>query len=218
MSQVIRNRWFLWLAAGASLWLSASAEGQTLPERLAPPQKFEMPPLPRVAAPQSHPLRGADKVPPHLWGLPFGVFPGSPTVLAPEQLRSARARPAIDVPLLAAESDPARPSYPALPHGAKSLNPSTDPQRVAALARFAMPPEAVTRPSDDPTSQPAYLLITRPVPLAQANPAPLLRLSIPDPFEQIRVIQLRPAPADAELPEAARDRPSPKLPEPTPVK
>jgi hypothetical protein len=140
-------------------------------------------------------------------------------VLSPELTRGAWPRPAVDAPLLATETDPARPAYPSLPQGLKSLVSSQNSQHAAVLARFAMTLEPATKPSDDPTVQPAYLLITGPVPLAAANPAPLLRLANPDPFEHLRAIRLAQPPPDADAPEAARDRPPPpKLPEPTPVK
>ena len=218
MIRMIRIRCFLIVVAAIAL-LQNIAVAQTLAERLAPPQKCDVPALAGVETPRPRAVRGADKVPAHLWGLPFGAFPGSPTILTPEQTRGAWARPAVDAPQLAAEHDPARPAYPALPQGPKSLVSSVNPQVAAVLGRFAMPLEPAARPSDNPAALPAYLLITGPVPLAAANPAPLLRLAIPDPFEHLRAIRLPQPPTDADTLEAPRDRPPlPKLPEPTPAK
>ncbi len=85
---------------------SSTANAQLLPERLVPPQKFSIPALPLADQPVARRPAGADKIPSHLWALPFGTFAGSPTALSNERLPADWRCPVLDLPALTAEPDP----------------------------------------------------------------------------------------------------------------
>ena len=142
-----------------------------------------------------------------MWALPFGTFPGVPTVLATEQRPANWKRPALDVPGLASESDPTRPLFPIQPVSPRAYASAPNPAQSPALARFPIPAEPLVLANEDPSASAAFAVLTVAVPLATPNSVPLLRLSIPDPFEQIRTIRLAAAPVDADDPVTAQDRP-----------
>jgi hypothetical protein len=96
---------------------------------------------------------------------------------------------------------------------------SNDPNRPPALDPLPRAPELAPRPGEDPSAPSAYRLITATVPLAPSNSAPALRLSIPDPYEQVSVIRLTQFPVDNDAPAASLERPTlPKLPDAAPAK
>lgn len=186
---------------------ASTASAQLLPERLVPPQQFAIPPLPMIEQPAARRPMGADKLPAHLWTLPVGAFPGSPTALSSEQLPADWQRPHLDLPMLASESDPTRPAWPRQPVAPSAFALAADPLKAHVLDRFPLPSEVSARAVEDPTSAVAHALITLAVPLATPNAAALLRLAIADPFEHLRAIRLTNPPADFDAPDAARELP-----------
>ena len=193
--------------------VSSMAEAQLLPERLVPPQQFTLPPLPSIEQPRSRPLIGADKISPHLWKLPWGAFPGTPVTVPHEQWSADWRRPVLDVPPLATETDPVRPTFVLQRFSPTSHVSSPDLRQVPKLDRFPVFVEPAIRTADDPTAPSVHGLLTTSVPLAAVKPVPLLRLAIPDPFEQLRAIQLSNPPPDVDTPQASQERPPlPKLP------
>ncbi|MBC8115550.1 MAG: hypothetical protein H7062_14290 [Candidatus Saccharimonas sp.] len=199
--------------------VSSTANAQFLSERLVPPQQITMPTLPMTAQPAPARTFGAEKVRSHLWSLPFSAFPGAPTTLTHERLPADWRRPVLDVPTLASDSDPLRPVFPQQPVASRAYVSSPNPLQTPALARFPLPTEPAVKLVDDPGSDSAHRLLTSAVPLATPNPATFLRLSIPDPFEQLRVIRLANPPADSDGPDASQERPPlPKLSDVAPPK
>ena len=199
--------------------VDSTANAQFLSERLVPPAQFAMPALPMTSQPAPPRTFGAEKVRPHLWSLPFGAFPGAPTTLTHERLPADWHRPVLDVPTLASDSDPLRPAFPQQPVAPRAYVSSQNPLQTPALARFPLTPEPAVKVTDDPSAGSAHALLTMAVPLATPNPATFLRLSIPDPFEQLRVIRLANPPADSDGPDASQERPPlPKLTDVAPPK
>jgi len=186
---------------------SSIASAQLLPERLVPPQQFMIPALPMTEKPSARSPAGADKLPAHLWALPMGAFPGSPTAIATEQLPADWKRPVVDAPLLASESDPPRPAAPRQPIAPSAFALAADPMKTHTLDRFPLPTEPPTRAVDDPTGASVHTLITLAVSLASPNAAPFLRLSVADPFEHLRAIRLAVPPVDSDLPDVTRELP-----------
>ena len=192
--------------------VSATANAQFLADRLLPPQQITMPVLPQCTQPVAPRLFGADNVPRHLWALPFGTFPGTPVALSHEKLPADWRRPAIDIPLLAAEADPVRPVFPRQPVSPRAYVAAPNPLQTPTLDRFLPVTNPNVQLAEDPSSGLAHELLTVAVTLAIPNPATFLRLSIPDPFEQLRVIRLANPPADADGPATSQERPPlPKL-------
>lgn len=218
MNPMLQSR--LIAVALIALGMTAStASAQLLPERLVPPQQFAIPPLPMTEQPAARRPTGADKFPAHLWTLPVGAFPGSPTALSLEQLPADWRRPVVDIPTLASESDPSRPTSPRQPVAPNAFALAADPLKAHTLDRFLLPTEVPTRAVDDPTSAVAHALITLAVPLAAPNAAALLRLTIADPFEHLRAIRLANPPSDSDAPDATRELPPrPQLSAITPPK
>jgi hypothetical protein len=186
---------------------SSTARAQLLSERLVPPQQFSIPSLPMIEQPVARRPAGADKLPAHLWTLPFGSFPGAPTSLSVEQLPADWRRPVLDVPTLASESDPTRPASPRQPVAPSAFALAADPSQPHTLDRFSLIAELPVRANDDATAAVAHALITLAVPLAAPNAAPLLRLAVTDPFEHLRAIRLTNPPADSDAPDTAREVP-----------
>ena len=199
--------------------VASTANAQFLAERLVPPAQITMPTLPMTAQPAPPRTFGAEKVRSHLWSLPFGVFPGAPTALTHERLPADWRRPVLDVPTLASDSDPTRPVFPQQPVSPRAYVSAPNPLQMTALGRFPLSAEAAVKVADDPSAGSAHVLLTAAVPLATPNPATFLRLSIPDPFEQLRVIRLANPPADSDGPDASQERPPlPKLTDIAPPK
>jgi hypothetical protein len=142
-----------------------------------------------------------------MWSLPYGAFPGAPVALATEQRNANWQRPALDVPSLASETDPAVPTTPRQPIAMRAFVSSVDPTKPPQLARFPLPNEPLVRADENPGAASEFTLLTTPVALATPNSAPLLRLSIPDPFEYLRIIRLANPPTDSDDPVATQDRP-----------
>ena len=186
---------------------ASTASAQFLAERLVPPQQVPLPPIPMIGQPREPREFGAEKPRAHLWALPFGLFPGTPTALATEQRPANWKRPALDVPGLASESDPARPQFPLQPVSPRAYASAPNPLQPPTLARFPLPSEPLVAQGEDPGIGAAFSVLTVAVPLATPNPVPLLRLSVPDPFEHLRTIRLATAPADGDAPATAQDRP-----------
>ena len=203
-SKVVRS--CLLILLGISLG-AATAQAQLLNDRLVPPQQVVQSPIPMVTRPEEPRGFSADKPRTHLWAPPLGSFPGTSTLLAIEQRPPRWRRPAVDIPGLASEADPARPHFPMLLVAPRTHAPAPDPAQPPVLARFPSLTEPLVTSTEDPGAAAAFSVLTAAVPLATPGPAPLLRLSIPDPFEQIRTIRLAVAPADADAPVTARDRP-----------
>jgi hypothetical protein len=194
------------LVTGLTLTAPA-ANAQFLADRLVPPQTVVQPPIPLVAQPTEPKVFGAEKPRSHLWGLPFGTFPGTPTLLATEQRPANWQRPVLDTPALASDADPVRPAFPVALIAPRVYAPGPNPAQPPVLARFPIALEPLVLAAEDPTAIPAFSVLTVPVPLEIPSPLPLLRLAVPDPFEQLRTIRLTTTPADEDPPTTAQDRP-----------
>lgn len=195
------------LVLASPLIATNAARAQYLADRLVPPHQINLPPIPLVNQPVEARQFGAEKVRDHLWALPFGAFPGSSVLVATESGPVLWNRPLLDSPGLASETDPTRPAFPLQPTAPRAFARGPDPEAPPALARFSLVTEPAVVASDDPSGQSAFALLTAGVPLASPEPIPLMRLSIPDPFEHIRVIRPTIALADADDPATAQDRP-----------
>lgn len=195
------------VVAMAIVIAGSSADAQYLAERLVPPQQVAIPALPMTGQPEESRIFGSELERMHRWALPFAPFPGASVLIAPDLRAADWRRPVLDLPMLASEGDPARPSTPAQPVSSRAFASSANPWVVPPLARFLIPNEPVIRPDDDPAAMAAFAQLTLPVALATPNSAPLLRLSAPDPFEQIRIIRLSSTLPDTDDPAASQDRP-----------
>jgi hypothetical protein len=203
-------------ASGAFLFPTDDS-GRLLADRLTPPRDVPLAPTPYVREPRPRPTGMPDDLAPHLAKLPPPLPADAPVVLADERKSPVRPQPAVDRPPLAAEADPALPQRPTWPAQALAYAPSPDPNAVPPLRYVGLPVADVPTPQDDPAAESS----SRAVLAGTAAPAPIapppLRLTIADPFENARVVQLANPPADRDPPEPAFARPQPPpMPMPPP--
>lgn len=176
----------------------ADKGGKLLGETLRPGQKAAdapaTPPAPRplVAPPAVARPEVQLSLPP--LGLPRPTLTPKAPPLRPHILPE-------EAPLSAYRSDPraVRPIY--LAHGALVVVPSADvnlPPWLPFLASLGID----RAPTDDPTGEDSQkIALSAAIPI-RANPAPFLRLNLPDPFENGQVVRLRALPPEDPTPSA----------------
>lgn len=152
------------------------------PRRLALPQHIEAPDLP---------------LPPHQTALPRRALETPARAVRPHLLPEG-------LPLAHYRDDPSPPRRVTLPAGERVRLPSLDVNEPVALSRLATRPVDAT-PLDDPTAA-ASTAAALAAPPRRTNPAPFLRLTLPDPFEHRAALRL-PRPDDAQPPVPAPVRP-----------
>ena len=192
------------LILSVSSFVPATAQAQYLSDRLVPPQHVDMPILRTSTQPVPPRALNADHVKSHMWSLPAGTIPGTPVAISLERLPADWLRPSLDVPVLPSARVPEFPQQPTSP---RAYITSRNPQQSPPLDRFAPATDPPVQLIDNPSAEMAHFLLTLAVPLASPNPAPFLRLSIPNPFEQLKVIRLADPPADTDAPDASQERP-----------
>jgi hypothetical protein len=90
---------------------------------------------------------------------------------------------------------------------------SVDPQHASPLGPLPRVVDGPPKSIEDPTAATVGTAVVAAQPLPLANPAPLLRLTLPDPYARLRAVQFSQPPVDLDGPEASRLRPpSPQLP------
>lgn len=194
-------------AASAGFSFPVDLGGQLLSERLIPPAMFDLPAVPFVDAPQ--PWRGVrfDPVPRDVPPLTTAVLPRDPRPFAHSELAGLSARDA-DLPHVARDAiDRARAPIRLHPQS-KSFVPSADPNEVPFLPISSAPPRETILASSDPARDSAAALLFGSRAAIAATPTPFIKLSIPDPFEQVRAIQLTRPIADLDAPLFPTSRPS----------
>jgi len=193
-------------AAPADFAFPADLGGEILSERLIPPAHFDVPPVPFVSQPK--PWHGLRFDP-----LPRDVPPLTATVIPREPGPASRADLAglsggtIDFPSLPRDSTPV--SVTPLPFHPqpRSFVPSVDPNQVPALPISSAPPKEKIGRSFDPARGPADTWLFSSRAPAAASPTPFIKLSIPDPFEQVRAIRLTHPIAELDAPLFPTGRP-----------
>lgn len=180
--------------------------GKLRAELLAPSEK--LPPLAfpygprRVAAPRH--IESPDVALPLHQGTPPRIaLEGPVRAVRPHALPGG-------LPLADHRDDPVTPRRVALPTGERVRLPSVDVNEPVALPRLATRPVDAT-PRDDPTAAASTAAALSAAPPRRTNPAPFLRLTLPDPFAHRAALRLPrpddtqpPAPAPLRLPEYKR--------------
>ena len=87
-----------------------------------------------------------------------------------------------------------------------------EPADLASPARPARHDTGRATITTDPTVAPSRQAVATPRPVLRSSPAPFLRLSIPEPFEVIEAIGIRPDLPDKDPPAYVADPPLPALP------
>jgi hypothetical protein len=143
------------------------------------------------------------------WQLPIGEVPRSPAAIKDEQRQTTWRHPALDQPLVASAERPALPVETRLPQVAGSASWGPNPDQPMAELRTAHETELLPKLSVDPKALVAFRYLTHPVAAQPPQPAPLLRLTIPDPFTTLQASRLPTVDLDRDQPVVPLARPAP---------
>jgi hypothetical protein len=180
----------------------ADPGGKHLGTLLPPRENFRLPPEP-PSGPRPHPALPAlenPTLPP-----PLGQA-GLPRLPAEKTARPARPGPLPeDMPLLSYHGTPAQPQEPALTPGVlvKAASPNVGQPVPPPVLGQPMPDRA---PLDDPTTDASLAAALAAAMPSRTNPAPFLKLTLPDPFENRETGRLRETPPEEGIPVAATPR------------
>lgn len=122
-------------------------------------------------------------------------------------------RPDADVPALADASPSGVPARPLLPAGSLAWAESPDAGRMRGLPSEGLPNPDAIDPAGDRTLDRSWRAVLVPVSGSRRDPAPVLRLVIPDPFELEAAVRMAQPPPDTDAPVFVPDTPArPTLP------
>jgi hypothetical protein len=178
-------------------------------DRLAPPRHVALPVIPAATQPQPRDTSKMDSPSAARWSLPLAGIPSQPLILEPERQPVTWQRPVVDSPPLAVDNRPTMPAPITLIVTQRAFVASADPYHAAPLGPLPPPIERPRQTIEDPTAGSVGAAVVAAQPLPLANPAPLLRLTLPDPYARLRAVELAQPPDDADAPEASRLRPLP---------
>lgn len=195
-------------AAEGQVALVDDTATQLLRERLSPPKQPSVLPPAGSREPSGRTSGAVESLSVNLFKLPEAYLPKEPGLLPSERLKSPFAHPDLDLPPLAYARDPIRPDAPNLPEGPRAFVASPDSRRVPHIERFPRDAEPPVLPADDPSANASRGVITTALSLPAPVPAPPQLLSIPDPFENARAVELRDPPPDVDPPVVSHVRPT----------
>ena len=127
-------------------------------------------------------------------------------VSALEHSKPARARPALDTPPLVMNDKTVLAALPAFQAAPKVRVEGPDPLKVPPLVTSSRPPETLS-PAADPTEEASRQIALAALTVLRTQPAPFLRLTIPDPFEHLKAVRLRSTPTEPIEPASPVGRP-----------
>ena len=163
--------------------------GQLLSTKLIPPARFEIWPVPFVNEPKPWRTLKLDPLPRDIPPLSRTIIPQQPQTAALTPRAGLSLRP-LDVPGLPSEIALSVPTPIQVFPLPRSYAPSADPQEVPFLAISSAPPKEKIDPAVNPARSAAESALFQTRLLAASLPAAFVKLAIPDPFEQIRAVQL----------------------------
>ncbi len=168
---------------------SADEGGQLLAAKLTPPSKFDVWPVPYVSEPKPWRTLKLDPLPRDVAPLTRTMIPTEPRIFPQAPLAGLSLRP-LDLPELPREIALSVPTPIAVNPQPLSYVSSPWAEEVPFLAVSAAPPKEKIDAANDPARQMAMIARFQARLLTNLLPAPFIRLAIPEPFEQIRAVQL----------------------------
>lgn len=195
----------------------ASAQALKLDDRLAPPQSVTIPALPVATQPASRESVGKRTAKPAPLGqesqnkaappLPISEIPRTPSAPNAETRRTTWKHPALDAPDIASAAHPLLPIETRLPVTAGAFVRGPQPDQPLAETRTPRDAELPPPVANDPKAMATFRYLTSPVAAAAPVPAPLLRLTIPDPWSVLQQSRLPIQDLDRDPPTVPLDRP-----------
>jgi hypothetical protein len=186
---------------------AADEGGQLAREKLVPARPDAADDQAAATAPRPWKAAKLDRLP--TAGLPTLELKPEPRRLPQEAAaRQDRTRTAPEQPPLASAQDLPAPARPETATGALTAAAGPDPNRVP-VAPLTPPPPA--GPAADPAQEAARQAVLGPVPTQRNQPAPPVRLTIPDPFEATAPLRLPAAPETPEPQTPTNHPPRPPL-------
>lgn len=178
--------------------------GRLALERLAAGRGDALAPVPFVESPRPWRTARLERLP----MLPDGAIEAPPVALnlTGAGVLATRTHAALDVPPLAMGDKAPSPALPVLPIAPKIRVESPDPLKFPAPMTPARPPEPLL-PAVDPTDNTSRQAALAVIGVLRVEPAPFVRLTIPDPFENLKAVQLRSTPPEPIEPAAPTGRP-----------
>lgn len=209
------------LADAPSLPVPADAGDKLLQERLAPPRVLPIPGPEFSSIPHRHSPRLERRALDEAESLPAATVgpPARPEArpgLRPEAGRTPAVPPIpTEVPPFPDGATLALPPRRELPAGAKAYAEAPDPFKPSPLPLLVWQPVEDKKQTDDPTGKAAERAVLTAGAILRTVAAPLFRVSVPDPFENRRAVELLDLPPEPVHVESKTDRPRrPELPQP----
>ena len=193
--------------APAPFAFPADLGGQVLAERLVPPARFDVPAVPFVGQPE--PWRGLrfDPLPRDIPPLTATIIPRSPQPVSHGESAGLTSS-SFDLPNLPRDAT-ATPIAPIrFSPEPRRFVPSADPNAIPRLPLSFAPPKEKPDPTFDPARLAAEVLLFAARGMTTAAPTAFIRLSIPEPFPQVREVQLTRPIVDLDAPSFPTGRPS----------
>lgn len=185
--------------------------GKLESERLPPPRTVPLPAVPWVSAPTARPAQFPEATDRQIWTFGVAAPSGESRSLPIEHPAIGRVLPTLDRPLPPEFTTALVPQQPEFPIGGRTRyitpNPEDVPPLAATLTLFDPKPQI----QDDPSAASAWKSLLAPLAFAEPlAPAPE-RLTILDPFDYLRHVQVKVPLADAHAPSVSYERPAPVL-------
>jgi hypothetical protein len=186
---------------------SADAGGQILAAKLSPPSQFEFRPVPYISEPKPWRTLRFDPLPRDTALLTRTLIPNDPWPLTPTALPGLSLK-SLDLPSLPHEIAPSVPTPLVVSPQPLSYVPSPNADQVPFLAVSPAPPKEKIDAASDPSRASVGVALFQPRFMATPFPTDFLKLAIPEPFEQIRAVQLNYTLAEFDLTLFPAGRPS----------
>ncbi len=195
-------------APGKPFEFAPDAAGKLAAERLPTPRQVTIPNVPWVTSPLPAPAFRADSVSPALSPLPEAPSTAESRALPAETRPIVQTLPTLDrppLPELSASLAPASVEYP--PAGrSRGLSRPISSTLALGVTATLFDPKPVAQ--DDPFAAIANRALLSLLPTTEPVAIAPEKLSVPDPFEHLRVVELKTPPAEAIAPSASRERPA----------
>jgi hypothetical protein len=181
--------------------------GQLLSTKLTPPAKFDVWPVPYVSEPKPWRTLKLDPLPREISAITRTMIRQEPLSATIGSRAGLSLRP-LDLPGLPSEVALSVPTAIQVVPLARSYAPSADPTAVPFQAVSSAPPKEKVESTANPARAAAEIALLHARLLAASLPTGFIRLALPDPFVQIREVQLTTQLPDLDPPAFPAGQPS----------